>query len=92
MFRQKSSASADRDRSRATAALCQDGHEGAAGLYTADDIQTSDPPPLSQARRTVAMETFAGWQYRRSMGDHIGDHPSVHRVRVRCWFAGLSPS
>jgi hypothetical protein len=60
MFRRKWSASADRDRSRATAALCQDGHEGAAGLYTADDIQTSDPPPSSQARRTVALERSPG--------------------------------
>ena len=45
------------------------GHEGATGLYTADDIQTSDRHRLSQARRIAAVADVRRVQYHRSMGD-----------------------
>ncbi len=43
------------------------GHVGAAGLYTADDISTSDPHRLSQAGRTVAVVDVRRELYRGSM-------------------------
>jgi hypothetical protein len=50
------------------------GHEGTAGLYTADDIQTSDPASLVAGPSDCRRGTFAGCQYRRSMGGDMGDH------------------
>jgi hypothetical protein len=65
---------------------------GAAGLYTASDIPTSDPHRLSQAARTVALADVRRVLYLGSMGDEMRDHPPVHLLAVRCGFAGLSPS
>jgi hypothetical protein len=56
--------------------------EGAAGLYTADDIQTSD---RIASRRPVGLSpcrTFA-WCSMAAVGRGYGDDPSVHRLRVR---------